>query len=222
MDYNLVCWINSYLSGRFQYVKLSGHESRKFAVKSGVPQGSHLGPLLFILFMDDVTKIFKSMELLYADDLKLCGKVKSVADAIQLQMDLDSLSNWCKLNRLDRNIDKCMVMSYFRIRSPIHFQYSIDGIALSRVRMIQDLGVWMDEQLNFDRHIEFVTSKAYSMLGFIKRICKQFTSIEALKSVYFAHVRSYLEYASVVRHPYQLVHMNKIESIQKKFLIYAL
>lgn len=222
MDSNLVLWIKSYLSDRFQYVKLLGHESRKFAVKSGVPQGSHLGPLLFILFMDDVTRIFKSMKLLYADDLKLCGKVKSMADAIHLQEDLDALSNWCKCNRLDLNIGKCQVMSFFRVRSPIHFEYSIDGSSLSRVKCIQDLGVWLDEQLTFDRHIEFVTSKAYSMLGFVKRICKEFTNIQALKSVYFAHVRSYLEYASVVWHPFQLVHMNKIESIQKKFLIYAL
>lgn len=222
MDSNLICWIKSYLSGRLQFVKLMGHESRKFAVKSGVPQGSHLGPLLFILFMDDVTKIFKSMRLLYADDLKLCGKVKSVADAIRLQMDLDALSRWCKLNRLDLNIDKCKVISFFRIKSPIHFQYSIDGISLSRVKIIQDLGVWMDEQLTFDRHIEFITSKAYSMLGFVKRICKEFTNMQALKSVYFTLVRSCLEYASVVWHPYQLVHMNKIESIQKKFLMYAL
>lgn len=87
---------------------------------------------------------------------------------------------------------------------------------------IQDLGVWFDEQLSFDRHVDFITSKTYSMLGFIKRICKQFKNVRALKSVYFAYVRSYLEYASVVWHPRQLSYINKIESIQKKFLIYAL
>lgn len=195
-----------------------GHESKSFKVRSGVPQGSHLGPLLFILFMDDVTKSFKSMKLLYADDLKLCGKVKSIADAIQLQNDLDLLSNWCKLNRLDLNIDKCKDMSFYRIRSPTHFNYTIDDIELTRVKIIQDLGVWFDEQLTFNRHIDFVTSKAYSMLGFVKRICKQFTNIQALKSIYFAYVRSYLEYASVVWHPYQLIHISRIESIQKKFL----
>lgn len=100
--------------------------------------------------------------------------------------------------------------------------YSEDRTALARVKCIQDLGVWLDEQLTFDRHIELITSKAYSMLGFVKRICKQFKNIQALKSVYFAHVRSYLEYASVVWHPFQLVHMNRIESIQKKFLMYAM
>lgn len=113
-------------------------------------------------------------------------------------------------------------MSFFRIRSPILFHYAIDGISLTRVKFIRDLGVWFDEQLTFNRHIDFVTSKAYSMLGFMKRICKQFTNVRALKSIYFTHVRSYLEYALVVWHPYQVVHITRIESIQKKFLMYAL
>lgn len=222
MDRNLICWIKSYLCKRFQYVKLMGHNSKKFEVKSGVPQGSHLGPLLFILFMDDVTRIFKTMKILYADDLKLCSKIKSVSDAIQLQLDINALSDWCKRNHLDLNVGKCKTMSYFRKRTPIKFDYTIDGIQLTRVKIIQDLGVWFDEQLTFNRHIDYVTSKAYSMLGFVKRICKQFTNIHALKSVYFAHVRSYLEYASVVWHPHQFIHISRIESIQKKFLMYAL
>lgn len=113
-------------------------------------------------------------------------------------------------------------MSFFRVRIPIRFQYSIGGTPLTRVKEILDLGVWVDEQLTFNRHIDFVTCKAYSMLGFVKRICRQFTDVRALKSVYFAHVRSHLEYASVVWHPHQFTLIDRIESIQRKFLIYAL
>jgi len=87
---------------------------------------------------------------------------------------------------------------------------------------VLDLGVWLDEKLTFNRHIDFVTSKAYSLLGFVKRVCKRFTSVPALKSVYFAHVRSHLEYASVVWNPHEVTYVEKIESIEKKFLIYAL
>lgn len=222
LDCYLLGWIESYLSGRSQYVKLMGHVSETFKVTSGVPQGSHLGPLLFILFMDDVVKAFKSIKILYADDLKLLGKVSSLSDATRLQQDLDVLSQWCKRNRLDLNVGKCKVMSFFRVRFPVRFEYEIDGLRLTRVREVQDLGVWFDERLTFDRHVELITSKAYSMLGFVKRVCKKFTNIRALKSIYFAHVRSHLEYASVVWNPHQLSYINKIESIQKKFLIYAL
>ena len=113
-------------------------------------------------------------------------------------------------------------MSFFRKKTPIYFNYVIDGISVSRVSHIQDLGVWFDEQLTFSRHIDFITSKALSMLGFVKRTCRSFTNLQALKSVYVAHVRSYLEYASVVWHPYYSVHLVRIESVQKQFLIYAL
>lgn len=98
----------------------------------------------------------------------------------------------------------------------------IENDSLKRVESIRDLGVLMDKELTFSKHIQNIISKSYSMLGFVMRICKDFSSIQALKSVYFAHVRSYLEYASVVWHPYKETYINKIESIQKKFLIYAL
>ena len=222
MGSELLNRIESYISHRFQYVKLMGHVSESFEVMSGVPQGSHLGPLLFILFMDDVTKEFKSIKIMYADDLKLMCEVRSIADALQLQADLDVLSQWCKTNRLDINVAKCKVMSFFRIQSPCRFRYSIDGVDINRVTEVLDLGVWLDERLTFHRHMDFIVSKAYSMLGFVKRICKQFTNLNALKSIYFAHVRSHLEYASVVWSPHESTYAMKIESIQRKFLIYAL
>lgn len=78
------------------------------------------------------------------------------------------------------------------------------------------------EDLCFNRHVSVMVSKAYSMLGFVKRICKRFKDVNALKSVYCAHVRSHLEYASVVWFPYQSTQVGSIESIQKKFVMYAL
>lgn len=104
----------------------------------------------------------------------------------------------------------------------MRFVYSINGVELERIAEKKDLGVIFTENLCFNKHVECMIAKAYSMLGFVKRICRDFRNIDALKSVYFAHVRSYLEYASVVWSPYYQDHSDRIESIQKKFLMYAL
>lgn len=87
--------------------------------------------------------------------------------------------------------------------------------------MIKYLGVIFTEFLNFNKHMDYITAKAFSMLGFIKRIGKDFRNVTALKAIYLAHVRSHLEYASVVWSPYYQTHVDRIESIQKKFLTYA-
>ena len=83
-------------------------------------------------------------------------------------------------------------------------------------------GVFIDSSINFKFHVESIVAKAHSMLGFIKRNCKEFTNLKALTSVYSAHVRSHLEYASTVWFPGQIYRINSIESVQKKYVIYAL
>ena len=221
---NLLRWIKSYLSDRSQFVKLSGCSSRTFSVTSGVPQGSHLGPLLFILFMNDATKVFTSSltYFLYADDLKVCRVVKTVRDAVAMQIDLENFMKWCVDNQLYLNVDKCSVISFTRKRTTIDFEYMLDGVSLKRLQVVRDLGVLMDVKLSFSKHVESIIAKSYSMLGLVMRLCKDFKNVNTLKTIYFAHVRSYLEYASVVWHPYRVTYIDRIESIQKKFLIYAL
>ena len=138
----MLSWIATYLRNRNQYVKISGWESLTFAVHSGVPQGSHLGPLLFILFINEVVKCFNfSKRLLFADDLKLYKSIKNVRDASDLQRDLDALSSWCQRNRLYLSIEKCKCMSFYRKRSPVEFGYMIDSNTLKRVTNIRDLGI---------------------------------------------------------------------------------
>lgn len=216
-------WIESYLADRTQYVKIAGHSSRQFSVTSGIPQGSHLGPLLFLLFFDDISTVIKSSECsMYADDLKIYKRIRTVLDCTALQRDLEAVAMWCERNCLYLNIGKCKHMSFYRNRTPITFGYAIDEQQLERIYEVRDLGVLFDVQLTFKRHAEYVVAKAYSMLGFIKRVCKEFNDVRALKSVYCAHVRSHLEYASVVWQPHCANQIRSIESVQKKFVLYAL
>ena len=154
---------------------------------------------------------------MFADDLTIFCRVKFILDATNLQRDLDTLSSWCQRNCLALNISKCKTMSFYRNRSPIYFNYEIQNTHLMRVLEIRDLGVVFDRTLSFNFHIDFIVSKAYSMLGFMMRICSDFTAASVFISLYFTHVRSHLEYAAVIWSPNYVVHINRIESVQKKF-----
>lgn len=216
-------WIESYLLNREQYVKVLDYRSESFKVTSGLPQGSHLGPLLFVLYFNDVALIMKKAKCsLFADDLKIFHVVRNIKDAIDLQCDVDAFSAWCTRNFMSINVSKCKAMSFYRIKTPTIFTYSIDGADLTRVTEISDLGVLMDPTLSFKAHVDKKVAKAYSMLGFLKRICADFRNLKCLTSIYNAHVRSHLEYASVVWSPSSVSLSDSIESIQKKFVLFAL
>lgn len=220
---SLLNWITSYLTNRTQRVKIRGCISRQIDVKSGVPQGSHLGPLLFLLFINDVVKVFKfSRCLLFADDLKIFTRVCNRLDALRLQFDLNRLIHWCKINRLNLNVSKCFNVTFHRNKTPVLMDYYIDGTKLERKLKVKDLGVMFDTKVSFTEHINYITSRAYSILGFIKRNCWEMNDVYALKSVYCCYVRSVLEYASVVWNPNYDVHSKRIESVQKQFLLFAL
>ena len=120
-------------------------------------------------------------------------------------------------NQLFLNINKCKVMSFHRKRSPVLFDYNIHNESLGRVYELKDLGVIFDPSFRFVRHIDFIVNKAYSMLGFIMRICADFTAASVFLSLYFAYVRSHLEYAAAIWNPNYDVHVQRIESVQKSF-----
>lgn len=216
-------WISSYLLNRYQYVKISDSVSRKIKVTSGVPQGSHLGPLWFILFIDDVVDCFSHCEvLIYADDIKIFKTIHSLSDVTDFQSDLDRFTNWCSSNMMVLNYRKCKSMTFVRTKCCIPSDYLLSGHAVQRVISFLDLGVLFSPNLSFDQHINKCISKASSMLGFIIRFSKEFQDPYTLKTLYVSFVRSHLEYASVIWSPYYQNSSDRIESIQKKFLIFAL
>ena len=117
-------WLSSFLSGRFLRVKYKDCYSSRFLASSGVPQGSHLGPLLFNLFINDIGEVFvHSKFLLYADDLKIFLSIGNRDDALLLQHDLDRLSEWSDTNKLDFNLSKCNIVRFNRKRDVIIFYY---------------------------------------------------------------------------------------------------
>lgn len=113
-------------------------------------------------------------------------------------------------------------MTYHRIRSIIPTKFYFNGQLIAHVAEMRDLGVLFVPKLTFGHHIDFAISKALSMLGFVKRMCFNFRNIDCLKSIYFAHIRSHLEFACIVWSPDYDVHINRIESVQKKMVLFAL
>ena len=219
---NLVKWISSYLRNRSQVVLFDDCLSKSINVPSGVPQGSHLGPLLFLLFINDLPNaIIHSKLLMYADDVKLFITHNSMKQADLLQNDLNNLFQWCELNCMDLNLNKCKHMCFSR-SSTLTRQYNINGTVLSTVDSFVDLGILMDPKLNFNNHVISMVNKAHGVLGFIKRWAKEFSDPYITKQLFTSLVRPILEYGSVVWDPQYTIYSDKIESVQKQFLIFAL
>lgn len=218
----LIMWLRSYLRDRSAYVKLRSAKSASFETPSGVPQGSHLGPLIFILFVNDLTYRLMSNHLLYADDLKIYRVVSSMVDCAALQQDVDTVAEWCVANGMEMNALKCKVISFNKSRGRLNFEYTANGVILERVTTIKDLGVIMDCKLSFNEHITTTTAKAFAVLGFIRRNASEFRDVYALKAVYCALVRSLLEYAVQIWAPHHEVHIMHIERVQRSFVRFAL
>lgn len=217
---NLVALIRSYLDNRQIYIQVKGHRSRSFSALTGVPQGSLLGPLFFNIFVNTIVSGLGVPCLLYADDVKLFSVVNDVSHARQLQDALNTVIEWSQSNHLPLNVEKCSVMSYYRIKDPLRYDYGIDGFILQRPHIIRDLGVIFDEKLTFVPHVEDITNRAYNTLGFIIRSSSCFVKSQTLIDLFSAYIRSRLEYASVVWSPTYKVHILSIETLQRKFLKY--
>lgn len=215
----LYSWIIDYLTDRKQIVSINNVQSSVINATSGVPQGGHLSPLLFNIFVNDLsTRITNSNFLLYADDFKVYKCINSLNDCILLQQDLDRFGQWCQMNDLTLNVGKCNIMQFYRIQSPIMFNYSIGSTILQKNDFVRDLGVTFDCKLTFNLHIENICNKSLKLLGFLTRTLNEFSNIYCFKVLYCSIVRSILEYASPIWNPSYKKYVDMLEKIQRKFL----
>lgn len=215
-------WLRSYLTDRKAHVKVGRARSHSYDISSGVPQGSVLGPLIFILFINDLAVRLKSGKLMYADDLKIYREISSTLDCCALQSDVNELISWCTENGMELNIDKCKTITFTRRQTYVTHDYAIGNNIIERVFSIRDLGVIIDSKLKFTEHISTVTAKGFAVLGFIRRNSQSFRDVYTLKALYCSLVRSVMEYAVCVWSPYHATHMLRIEKVQRCFIHYCL
>lgn len=216
---NLLRWFASYIDKRSQRVVINGYQSDLLPVTSGVPQGSILGPLLFILFINDINQCFQNSKfLLYADDLKAYRPIQNVNDCHLFQADLDRFSNYCIDNKLHLNLSKCNTITFTKKRKTISFKYALCNTPLKKVDTLRDLGVTLDTKLHLDLHIGKIINKAVQMCGFVLRACTDFKSTSTYLYLYKGLIRPQLEYAVTVWDPFYNKYTDSIERVQRKFL----
>jgi ribonucleases P/MRP protein subunit RPP40 len=209
-------WIQSWLTNRKQYVSVNGAESEVETVTSGVPQGSVLGPLLFILFIndiDDTVAMIIDIIRKFADDTKLAKTVQTQEDADKLQECLNKLFKWSQDWSMEFNVKKCKVMHIGRRNQS--FNYYINGIELAKVEKERDIGVCVNSNLKPSKHCQESASKARAVLGQISR-CFHFRDKVVFLRLYKQFVRPHLEFSSSVWSPWSLADVQMLEDVQKK------
>ena len=220
---NLLKWIESFLVGRTQQVSVNGTRSDPQPVASGVPQGSVLGPQLFVIFINDIAEGLESDLFLFADDSKVAKLIETSADQATLQRDLQRLEDWSNTWLMKFHPGKCVVLTLGKkIDDPLpgdchHPEYKLCGHQLEHVFQERDLGVIIDSQLLFEAHIEDKVNKANSKLGLIRRVFT-FLNTKSMVQMYTALVRPHLEYNQFVWSPNKQGLINKLEKVQMRAL----
>lgn len=214
-SHKLVKWLTSYLEGREQYVSFKGYESNSVPVDSGVPQGSVLGPLLFLLYINDITKNIEVKIRLFADDCVLYNEIKSTQDQVTLNNCLEKIVAWCREWQMEINSSKTVHMTITRKKFPIEFSYNIGTQTVQKVDEYKYLGLHFNDKLLWDKHIDCIVAKATQRLWSLKRLLR-YSSSKTKLTVYKTLLRPILEYANVVWDPFTKTNINKLENIQRK------
>ena len=212
-------WFNSYLTNRRQIVKLNSVMSDCQPIVCGVPQGSILGPLLFLIFINDICNLPMNLyPLLFADDTTLLYANANIDDLIStVNNDLDVLSKWFKSNRLLLNINKTNFM-FFSLNAMLHrndFPIEIDNTPIHRVSETKFLGVFIDSKLTWSSHIIHTSKKVSKSIGILNKL-KNILDEPTLLNFYNSLVHPYLMYCHIIWGKCSSTNMKKLIVLQKK------
>ena len=208
-------WIKDFLDNRKQTVVINGINSDEVPVSSGIPQGSVLGPILFLAYINDLPEQVKSRVRLFADDTAMYLAIRLTTEGQVLQTDLACLKQWEKMWDMQFNASKCQVLHITRKVNPLNTKYILHNVELESASAAKYLGVTIADDLSWSPHIDNTTKKTNQTLGFLKRNIRVHN--KDLKSVaYKTLVRPQLEYASTVWYPDHDKDINKVEAVQRR------
>ena len=210
-------WFQSYLCNRRHFVSVDGASSDQLDVLSGVPQGSVLGSLLFLIYVNDLPAIFRvATPFMFADDTKLLRVVSELSDCVELQSDLDALIAWCSEWKLQLNATKSSTMRFSSARKEVgHFTYCIDDCVLASDCSFRDLGIATCGNLSWSTHCNKVCASAYQSLHLLRRSI--FSSNPNLKKrLYVTLVRCHFAYCSQLWRPRLIRDIKRVENVQRR------
>ena len=215
-------WINEYLRNRSQQVLVNDSLSAAFDTPSGVPQGSVIGPLLFLLMIDSLGRLPLNATWLsiFADDTRLGGVVHNEEDAIELQEDLENVYAWQRRSNLQFNSDKFEVLMYGKdatLKNSYTYLTPDCTGPINRAEHVKDLGTYMSSTGNFNKQIEKVCSKVRRNVGWIRRsfITRSYNFLVFMWRVY---IQPIIDYNGQLWSPTNLPAMSSIETLQKSFI----
>lgn len=224
-------WIKSFLSNRYQSVVIDGFHSFILLVISGVPQGTVLGPILFLIYLNDMKSAITSGSILrsFADDSRLFKSISTHHDAVHLQEDLSKVIQWASANNMALHEEKFELLQYSSSLSSARtlldilpfnqyarvYQTSEDH-TLSPADQVQDLGVRMSSQLSFSTHINMIVDKACSKSAWILSVFQN-RSKDTMMTLYKSLVRPLLEYCCPLWNPFKVSDIQSIENVQRHF-----
>ena len=213
-------WFRSYLTNRQQFVSINGFDSAKKCMKYGVPQGSVLGPLLFLIYINDLNKAIKfSKTHHFADDTNLLFVGKSMKKVQKfVNIDLKLLCNWLKANRISLNASKTELIIFRdpRKKSNHDLKIKINGKKLVPSKFVKYLGVLIDCHLNWHTHAIELRTKLSRAVGMLSKI-RHYVNLETLRSIYYGIFSSLLMYGSQIWGQHNVV-IKKLQSLQNKAL----
>jgi hypothetical protein len=212
---NTLAWMRSFLTLRTQSVTIEGEKSSPARVASGVPQGTVLGPMLFLLYINDLPDNIMSRVRLFADDCVLYREIHDPSDAVKLQEDLNTLQQWELTWLMEFNPAKCNVVRFSPTRKPILSDYYIHGTLLERTYTHRYLGVLFSEDFKWSNHIDELVKKGNRHLGFVRRNTRGLPR-DFKQAAYKSLVRPHMEYCATVWDPHTKKDINRVEQVQRR------
>ena len=217
-------WFESYLYQRSQYVYINEHSSSKRFISCGIPQGSILGPLIFLIYINDICNCSLSSNfIMYADDTNIIISDKNL---IQLENtindELIKVNNWLKANKLLLNVNKTKYMLFIpninkknSNQGAINLNIIINNVSIDRVDTHKFLGIFVDEELNWKTHVDKIATQISRTIGIMYKL-KHFIPIKVLRLIYLSLIQSHLMYGISVWRSVDSSNCNRLITLQKR------
>ena len=212
------------MSNRKQLIKFNNKNTNLEIIRCGIPQGSALGPLLFLIFVNDLQKSTKFLDpIMFADDTNLFYSNKDINTLFKIaNEELNEISEWFRANKLSINAGKTKYIFFHKQHDSKKIPQKLpmlilNNTTLERVNYIEFLGVILDENINWNRHIELVESKISKNIGILYRT-SLYLNKESLKSIYFSFINSYISYCNIAWASTSKTKLTRIFNMQKHAL----